>query len=210
MTLELLYQLYIERNQFNNPLKRGGDSLLEFFKEKYPCLDKSQEKYLIHLLHLKSGDNAAKYFVADLLYFYKNFSDELFQELLQVAIEFKDPSYNRVFLLPCANRSKQETEDYILDRFKTGTIIERVGICRLYYWFGSFSLDRSDIKAEIKKASNQTKNIVELYFYQMAVGKLDFRWIPIPKHANALCKRIKGNKAYEELLYKKIGWENPE
>jgi hypothetical protein len=80
--------------------------------------------FLKNLLVNPSTSWPEKYFVADLLYLYKNFSEELFDPLLDTAIDYKDPSFNRIFLGPCLwSFGRKVVVTKLINKFDTGSLV---------------------------------------------------------------------------------------
>ena len=207
MTIDETYRKYLERGEFNNPDYEREDKILESFKAKNDQLSKAQESKLVEYLERDSQDWKSQYFVADLLYFYSDFSQPLMKSMLQTGVSHQDPSFNRVFLRPCVRSDKKkEAMHWLKEKLKTGILIERIGVSNLYYWLGTENVDRSELRAEIYHKSKYTDNIVELYFYQLAIGSLGFRFRQIPKDADSLIRKIKGNSPHERFLSEDLGW----
>lgn len=208
MTTQELYIKYIERGQFNNPDYERDDELLSLFKIKHSTLSNEQEDQLIYYLMKDDQDWMSMYFVADLLYFYSDFGLDLMENMLQTGVNYSDPSFNRIFLRPCIRSKKRNaTMNWLINKFKHGTLIERIGISKLYYWLGFEEVDISQLKIEIYNKAKTSNNIIELYFYKLAIGSLGFRFKPIPKDTDSLIKKVKGNTEYEKFLTEDLKWK---
>lgn len=206
MNIEELHKQYVLRGEYHNPEYGRRDDLLDSFRSVYTKLSNAQEKELQGLL-MDSNENTSKYLVADLLYHYDDFGNELMQCMLQTAVEFKDPSFNKVFLYPCIINDQEKTITWLRDKFRNGNRIERIGVSNLFYWLLKKPIDSTGLGEDIKQYSRNTNNLIELYHYRLAIGNLGFRWKRIPGGASALMKRIRGNKEYEKLLFEDLGWK---
>ncbi|MFN7690821.1 MAG: hypothetical protein ACK5QU_07045, partial [Bacteroidota bacterium] len=97
MNIKTTLEKYKELGEYFSPEYDRDNEVLIEFKEGNPILSKLQTIELIELL-LNKSENANKYFVADLLYLYDNFDKELLEPLITIAINFKDSSFNRIFI----------------------------------------------------------------------------------------------------------------
>ncbi|WP_336702603.1 hypothetical protein [Chryseobacterium indologenes] len=191
---------------FDPDYERENEALAEF-KANNQNLSDQQTAELLNLLQSDS-EIPDKYFVADLLYLYNSFSRDLFESLLTTAIHYKDPSFNRIFLIPCLNAfGTKAVANYLAYQFSKGDIIERIGISNLIYWLKPQGNGEADqLHHTILQRANNTSNLIELFHYKLQYGnKLD-HITNIPDNAENLIKVIKGNKEYEELLFDKLGW----
>nr|WP_143547858.1 hypothetical protein [Rhodopirellula sp. SM50] len=55
-------------------------------------------------------------------------------------------------------------------------------------------------------AAASSQNLVELYFYSLALPDRQHLFQSIPKDAIELETRIAGHEEYEQLLYGELGW----
>ena len=92
---------YIATGDFFSPDYERDNEILGTFKVNNPTLDESQIIELVMILKDSNDDWRPKYFVADLLYYYDKFGIDLMEPMLNLAIDCKDPSFNRIFLRPC-------------------------------------------------------------------------------------------------------------
>ncbi|REC62846.1 hypothetical protein DRF65_08470 [Chryseobacterium pennae] len=191
---------------FDPDYERDNEALNEF-KADNPNLSEQQTSELIHLLQ-NNSELTDKYFVADLLYLYSNFSIELLDPLLRTAIHHKDPSFNRIFLNPCLVAFGLKTvADNLADKFNHTNTIERIGISNLVYWLRPQKNDEADrLHQSIINRANHTSNLVELYHYKLRYTDRIKNINHIPNNATELIKAISGNKEYEDLLFNQLGW----
>lgn len=191
---------------FDPDYERENEALTEF-KASNQNLSDQQTAELLNLLQSDS-EMPDKYFVADLLYLYNSFSRDLFESLLTTAIHYKDPSFNRIFLIPCLNAfGTKAVANYLAYQFSKGDIIERIGISNLIYWLKPQGNSEADeLHHTILEKANNTSNLIELYHYKLRYRNKLNHITNIPDNAENLIKAIKGNKEYEELLFDKLGW----
>lgn len=205
---------YLEFGQYNLPDYERENPILDEFRNHNSELDEQMVKEFTKIL----GDESKieeKYFVADLLYLYEDFSEELLLPMLRAGIQFKDPSFNRVFLRPCIRVfGYMKVAEKLRDEFITGDIVAKIGIANLMYWFTRDKKNNStSIDIEILKRIKSTKNLVELYHYKFLYSKKVstyyriFKFLKVPNSADELIKNIKGNEEYENILYNKLGWK---
>ena len=208
MKIDETYQKYLDRGKWFNPDYEREDELLSSFKAENENLSDSQEKKFEDYLKNDDHNLTHHYFVADLLYYYSDFGTSLMISMLEMAVNYRDPSFNRIFLRPCIrSKKKEESMTWLIEKFKTGTLLERIGISNLYYWLGIEQVDRTELKKLIYHKSQSTNNLIELYFYQLAIGKLGFRIKRIPKDADSLIRKVRGNKDFEKMLIEDLKWE---
>jgi hypothetical protein len=201
---------YKESGNYFAPDYERDNEVLSQFKTDSPQLSLSNTEELIAILK-NSSNWDDKFFVADLLYLYDLFDIKLLDPLLENAIAFSDPSFNRIFLKPCLRVFGSEMVSNLLaEKFIAAEPIRKVRISSLVYWIERE--DDSEIKnlqdAIIDRASN-TNNIIELYYYN--------RYFPdkvginrrIPNNAEELITCIKGNPELEDFLFNKLGWTKP-
>lgn len=188
---------------FEPDYERDNEVLIRF-KNANEILSDQQTLELIRIL-----DNAEdRYFVADLLYLYDNFREDLFASMLQTGIYYKDPSFNRIFLRPCIMAfGVDKVAIYLQEQFNQLDVIGQLGLCNLLYW-----LSPKDSKAvenlyqTIIEKANNTTNLVELYYYKLCLGEKKINNSEaIPNNAVELLARVNGNIENEELL-RKLGW----
>jgi hypothetical protein len=210
MTIEESLIQYKQLADFFSPEYDRENEVLKSFKKNNKHLSHSQTLELQSLLK-DSNDWQDKYFVADLLYLYKKFDWILAESLLNCAIEFKDPSFNRIFLIPCLRVFGAKKISLVLrDKFIRGDLVTRIGISSLCYWIRpKKDKDIEELRKAIVTQSNNTQNLVELYHYRLAIGE-SVSDKHVPKNAMELSKAIEGNEELEDLLYNKLSWLRPD
>ena len=183
------------------------NEVLNDFKKTNSTLSKQQTKQLVEILK-NSCDINEKYFVADLLYLYNSFDEELLEPLLLTAIYHKDPSFNRIFLRPCITVfGTRKTADTIAYIFQKIDIKGRIGILNLLYWLRPIENDEADnLHQVILAKADNTENIVELYYYKLIYSDKLNNYNKIPSNADELTRAIRGNSECEDLLFNKLGW----
>ena len=124
---------YKDLNNYFAPDYGQENEVLTKFKSEYPTLSDKQISELKSIL-LDNSDIHAKYFVADLLYLYPTFSEELLNPLIDCAIEHKDPSFNRIFLRPCIISFGVDVVEKLLIEKGNSDTSKLDGINRLKYW----------------------------------------------------------------------------
>ncbi len=181
--------------------------ILSDFKKTYSTLSEEQVSELIKLL-IFANDLEDKYFVADLLYLYNSFSLDLIEAMLDTAILHKDPSINRIFLRPCINvLGTKKVADLLLGKFKSGDILQRIGVSKLVYWLRPQENGEADsLHYAIIEKANSIDSIIELYHYKLIYSDKIKQISEIPNNASELIKAIKGNKEHEDLLFNKLKW----
>ncbi len=210
MNLAKAIRDYKESGNYFAPDYERDNEVLSQFKTDSSQLSLSDTEALIAILK-NSGDWDDKFFVADLLYLYDSFDIRLLDPLLENAISFSDPGFNRIFLNPCLSVFGTEMVSNILaEKFIVSEPIRKIRISSLVYW-----IERED-DAEIKSLEDAivdraltTHNIIELYYYN--------RYFPdkvginkqIPANAEELINFIKGNQELEDFLFNQLGWTKP-
>jgi hypothetical protein len=135
MNIKTTLGKYKALGEYFSPDYDRDNEVLTEFKEGNPILSKQQTMELIDLLQNKS-ENVDKYFVADLLYLYDSFDKELLEPLIKIAINYKDSSFNRIFIKPCiATFGVKTIAENLTEKFNKVDIVERIGISNLIYWF---------------------------------------------------------------------------
>ena len=124
---------YKDLNIYFAPDYEQENEVLAKFKNDNPHLSRNQISELKEIL-LSESDIQDKYFVADLLYLYPYFDQELFDPLIDCAIAHKDPSFNRIFLRPCIISFGVEAVEKLLDEKGNNDNSLLEGINRLRYW----------------------------------------------------------------------------
>jgi len=179
------------------------------FKLKHKVLS---EEHVFELKNLLESETTGpdQFFVADLLYLYRGFSSELFEPMINRAILYRDPSFNRIFLRPCAATfGWTAVADLLTEKFRAGDILVKLGINSLVYWIRPKNDD--DIKATerlfetIIATANQSTNLVEIYLYGLRFkNRMTYKGY-MPNDADDLLKKTRGIPSCEELLIK-LGW----
>ena len=201
---------YLAAGQFFEPEYESDNELLAAFHKENPILTPEQTHDLAAILKVASDDWKPKYFVADLLYYYQSADDSLLPPMLRASIEIGDPSFNRVFLRPCLTiYGNNAVVDYLTETFRTGDVVDRIGVSLLTYWLRIYRADISLLLRSIEEAAENTDNLVELYHYSLALPHRKEKFPDIPDHAAGLERQISGNTEYERLLYDQLGWRKP-
>jgi hypothetical protein len=187
------------------PEYERDNEVLDNFKSDNQSLTMEQVGEL--KLILEGNDEYAKFFVADLLYLYNDFDETLLEPMVTTAIRYKDPSFNRIFINPCTTRfGYKKVLGVIKEKYIQGDILDKIGVGRLLYWLRPKDSTQMDtLIDEIKKRSNETDNLVELYHYNLCIKSIG-KDGNIPGDANGLIEKIKGNKELEDLLFNKLEW----
>ena len=208
MDIQEAIKKYIDKGDFFDPDYDKDNEILADFKESNPSLTDELTRELIQTLEESNDGWSKKYFVADLLYYYDSFDQSLMEPMLQSAIDFRDPSFNRIFLRPCLRSFGGKTVvHWLSEKFKAATFKERIGISSLMYWLNVSAEDTTELRETLLKAAGTTDNLIELYFYKLALPMDDKIFKKVPDDALSLSKKIMGNKEYERLLYGELGWE---
>ena len=193
--------------EYFSPDYEQDNQVLLDFKRHNPTLSKKQSNQLIDILKT-SKDQIEKYFVADLLYLFDNFDIELLNPMLTTAINYKDPSFNRIFLRPCVNVfGTKKVAEILTKHFINGDIEERISISSLLYWLHPQDNGEADnLHKAILEHANSTENLIELYYYKLRYGTKIKNSENIPNNAIELMKAIEGNEQYEIILFNKLNW----
>lgn len=183
------------------------NEVLTEFKLNNQNLSSDQVAELVYILE-NSTEIVEKYFVADVLYLYDRLDEALLEPLLNIAIDHKDPSFNRIFLRPCiASFGSKIVDDVLAGKFNQANIIERIGISKLLYWLHPSENGEVDkLHRTILEQANKTENLIELYYYKLSYAEKIKSGYTIPGNAKDLIKAIKGHDEYEDLLFNKLGW----
>jgi len=207
MSIQTALDNYKSLGNYFAPDYEQDNEVLTDFKKENPVLVKEQTNQLIEILD-NSEDITEKYFVADLLYLFDNFDIELLTPMLRTAINFKDPSFNRIFLRPCINAfGTKIVSESLAENFSSGSLEERISISSLLYWL--HPCDNGEAEALhriILERANSTDNLIELYHYKLCYGSEIKHSDNIPNSAVELMKAINGNEEYETFLFSKLNW----
>lgn len=183
---------------------RPAKALIEF-KKTYPALTEQHIQQLKCIL-IKREVGSEQIFAADLLYMYRPIPLSLFEPMIDCAIDFRDPSFNRIFLRPCMKAfGDKAVADMLQRKFLEGDIIRRIGIASLKYWF--WFKQYEDVQAFIETVvahGNQSDNLVEKYIYSLSF-KIESD-VPLPTCASELIKAVRHDEKYLQLL-RNLGWE---
>ena len=206
MDIQTTINKYKDIGDFFDPDYERDNDLLSSFKAKFPDLSKDQTAELVKILK-GNGDMKDKYFVADILYLYDNFSVDLFEPLINTAINFRDPSFNRVFLRPCIRVfGVKAVADLLADKFSKGDIAQKTSISTLLYWLHPQENGNADkLHEAILKRASETNNLIELYYYKLRYSDKIKDSHKIPDNAADLLKLLKDNKEYKDILFE-LGW----
>jgi hypothetical protein len=198
---------YKEEANFFAPDYEQDNELLRNFKSEHPTLSVDDVITLREiLLH---DDWTSKFFVADLLYLYDDFEIELLEPLIENAISFNDPSFNRIFLKPCIRVfGVTHVSNILAEKFISSDPIRKISISSLVYWLErSNNNEISNLERAIVNRSKRTDNIIELYYYNRYFPDKVALDVDIPHNAEELISRIKGNAELEDFLFNKLGWQ---
>lgn len=206
--LKLYLQQYKELGQFFDPEYERHNEVLSLFVSEYPQIDDETILSLEAILQ-GPGDWADKFFVADLLYLYKPIPQQLLDAMLNCAISLPDPSFNRIFLIPCTNSFGMPiVAGFLAEKFNKGDQLIKIGIAKLLYWIRPEKKSEADeLFNAVLSHAEVTENLVELYVYQLAFKKPLKPGLILPQNSAELTAAIKGNEAYEDLLYNKLNWQ---
>lgn len=206
MEIEEALNLYLKQGSYFDPEYERRNEVLMSFKDRNPELSQQQTLGLEEIL-LKSNEQTEKYFVADLLYLYESFNDGLMNLMLENSIQLGDPSFNRIFLIPCIRAFEHlRIVNWLKVRFETANAKDRIRISSLIYHLNVNRVNTDKLKSSILDYSKGCNNLIELYHFKLALGDL----LPnndLPTNANALTSMIIGNDEYEHLLFEELGWQ---
>lgn len=208
MTLSTAQKEYKKLGEYFAPDYAQENEILLAFKKVYPTLSNEQALKLKSILQ-DSQDWTDKYFGTDLLYLYDKFDEVLLEPLINCAIAFPDPSFNRIFLRPCINAfGIKRVAALLKDKFTNGDSLQRIRIASLVYWLKPEQNGDADLlhTAIIERAAT-INNLVELYFYKLQYNGKNPNSSQIPENALDLMKAINGNKELEDPLYNKLNWQ---
>lgn len=148
MNIKETLENYIEKGEFFSPDYERDNEILKDFKENNPTLDQEQINELVMILKDFNNEWKTKYFVADLLYYYDKFGHDLMEPMLNLAINYKDPSFNRIFLRPCLRSfGDSEVIQWLIEKINNSTIEEKKGIANLLYWLNISGADTTELHA---------------------------------------------------------------
>lgn len=209
-TLDNIVEKYLDYGQFFLPDYGRDNAVLREFKTGNPTLSVLHTHELIEILNEENGNWRRKYFVADLLYHYDEFDALLMSPMLQAAIDFQDPSFNRIFIRLCLRSfGSQKVCRWLLTKFEHATLRENIGILRLLYWLGTKRAGVTELRRVMLLAAETSSNPIELYYYKHILKITSDVFEDVPDDAHSLCEQIKGNQEYEHMLYVELGWTKP-
>jgi len=208
MNIKTAIREYKDEANFFAPDYEQENETLTKFKSAHPTISNSEIETFKEIL-TTSNDWEEKFFVADLLYLYPSFDTVLLDPLVENAISYSDPSFNRIFLRPCMKVfGVQLVSDILAEKFASADIVRKISISSLVYW-----LERNDnhqiknLEDAIVDRSNKTDNIIELYHYNRYFPDKVALLKRIPHDAEELINYIKGDPELEDLLFNKLGWQ---
>ena len=126
-------KLYKELGSYFAPDYEQENEVLSAFKKENPILSEMQVLEFKDILQ-SSRPIDDKYFVADVLYLYATFSEDLLYPLVDCAIANEDPSFNRIFIRPCIISFGIDTVKEVIDKKGKQDNSKLQGIDRLKYW----------------------------------------------------------------------------
>jgi hypothetical protein len=207
MDITIAIREYKKEGNFFAPDYEQENEILNKFKDDHPTISKFEIETFNKIL-TTSNDWEEKFFVADLLYLYPTFDIILLDPLIENAISYSDPSFNRIFLRPCITVfGVQLVSDILADKFSSSDIVTKINISSLVYWLErNDNHEISNLEDVIVDRSNKTDNIIELYHYNRYFPDKVGLSKKIPQDAEELIRCIKDNNKLEDLLFNKLGW----
>ena len=224
MTLEQAKVAYLKKGEFFNPDYGRENEALSAFKAANGILSEADTSTLISILDSKT-EWTEKYFVADLLYLFPDFPESLVDPMLQCAVAYRDPSFDRIFLRPCITRiGVRAVVDKLINVLDKGTLVERMGVTQLAYWIPRPPIEHNGSSWEpmkqpgmdqallvLRKAMTdqvaKTTNPIELYYYKLVMDKSLPQFAGIPNDAKGLAELVKGKPELEDILFNQLGWQ---
>lgn len=198
---------YLKLAEFFNPDYGRENEVLSSFKAVHPSLIESQAKDLADVLTSEVDWNQ-KFFVADLLYLYPDFPEALVEPMLQCAVTYQDPSFDRIFLRPCMKRvGLAAVVKRMVQYLEEGSARERMGVTWLSYHIRGSGPDKAILREAMEQQSMRTTNPVELYHYKLRLDKAQARFSGIPDDADGLLQLVKGKPELEDFLFNQLGWQ---
>ena len=198
---------YLAAGEFFDPDCCRDNETLSSFHSASSTLSPEQTNELVGILNSTNSDWNPKFFVADLLYYYKEIDRSLMKPMLAAATNLLDPSFNRIFLKPCVQAfGGDDVVGELCEKFHVSNLGERIGISLLVYWLRAYEIDVHRLCSVLETATNNTDNLIELYHYRLAMPNRTDLFPNVPDHAAALCQQIAGNAEYERLLYDELEW----
>ncbi|WP_207531813.1 hypothetical protein [Desertivirga arenae] len=179
MTISDALTQYLELGSYFDPEYGRENEVLNMFKKDNPILSAAHAQELIVILEDWSGDNKRMYFVADLAYLYDSLPIELVIKLLNTAVAWDDPSFNRVFLRPCLTSLPHEKVTWILQRrFR----LYPTGVINLIFHLNAYGVDTRSLTEYIDDLNKPHKtysllNSVQNVWIRIIVSLLGARVI---------------------------------
>ena len=207
MNIEKAIEKYIELGDFFSPDYKQENKVLTEFKKSSPKLNQSQITELVRILE-NGTDWNEKFFVTDILYLYDRIDEKLYEPLIDSAIQYRDPSFNRIFLKPCLNTfGVEKIAKTLTEKFRNADIINKTSISTLVYWLRPQENGEANIlHKEIINRASETDNLIELYYYNLRYSNKIKSKKRIPFDANELIDAVKGNSELEYILYDQLNW----
>ncbi len=195
--------------------RQAAFAAVDLFCKSNPVLDSNVVSSFVGILKSKDDRWDPQTFVRSVLERYDSFDSKLMAPMLRAAIEMNDPSWNKYFLYPCVRSFDPAlVVGWLADAFSSGDRLDRIGVSRLMFWLECWSeghsIDATDLKTAIENTATKSNNLIELYFYRMALPEHADLFPGIPDGASDLQKAVCGNEDLETLLYNKLGWRRPE
>ncbi|MBT28293.1 MAG: hypothetical protein CMO01_01440 [Thalassobius sp.] len=219
-SIDKFFQEYINIDNFHE-LEYGRDiEVLRTFKKEYPIINYDLQKQLIDCLNTKHKQE----FVGDLMYYYDQIPDMLINKLLIVAINYKDPSFNRIFINPSIKAiGTKKIIDKLVILFKTADKKTKIGISKLFYWINPLDKKELDeIHELVLKRIIEKNDIVENYFFYYDFIR-DNKYYSdsnyklynsakqhlkdIPEGVLNLIKKIQYDESQRNFLKNELGWD---
>ncbi len=190
---------------FFNPDYEKENKILSEFKKDSPELNQLQIDKLIDVLENEIDLNK-KFFVTDLLYLYDRVDEKIFEPLINIAIDYQDPSFNRIFLRPCMQLfGVKKVSEKLKEKFINASLKDKIGISQLVYWLRPKNKEDAQVlEMEIINRANETDNLIELYFYNLNYSNKIKSKKRIPTNANELMNVVNGNSELEYVLYDQL------
>ncbi len=229
MTIDEALSSYLEHKDQYYGLHGENNPSLLVFKKAHPNLSSVHIAFLINLLAPSNNKLEEKFFTAELLGLYTNYSDKLFEPLMNMAINYRDPSYTRFFLRPCLYVfGVGRVIDYLIKEFKQDDLGKHMGVCNLCYHLPYYAstlpievrieagckirthIPHPDIQRLLDLIANSAINCnsrVEVYLLQEVFKNTDRRlkskFNDVPKDGDELDDLISTNKE-EAAVWKRV------
>jgi len=127
-------------NQYEERRTAMEESLVADFSAHYPPSSQEDVTWFRNALE----DEQRKFFVAFVLKEPRKVLETLYEPMMRAAIYERDPSKNRAFVLPCvATFGLYRVSGTLLERFETGSDLEKAGAVQAMYHVGLISVPDS-------------------------------------------------------------------